>query len=808
MPQQPADRQIIDFRAGLFTEGGYLNTPEGSTVDEKNFEILIDGSRRRRKGLDAEASHVPYSLPATLGVDDAVSWGYWKNAGGDADIDFHVAQIGPRLHFWLDSGTSLSSQKESGTIELSTFSVTGTAADYEDNPVSFASGNGFLLVCGRYIEPFYIEYDTTGGTFTATPFILLERDFHTLDDGTLNLAGKPATLGQAHEYNLRNRGWKDADITQFYADKSVFPALNMLWHMGYRRQKDGTATYIDEDGIYTWDSNKMDAQPFGSASAPVGSLLVKAWDTTEAYNDVPAGPFNISTWTKVSTTYTITTTDPHGMTHPANFTISGNEAWYIKNDLELGGTLPDPYFFSLDGSYTTDSTPTTTTFTFTKSGGLAAFNSWDDQYASLGAVSTGDPLANLVDGYSTNERPTVCGWYAGRAWFGGIRHPKLNDKLYFTNVKFPNDLEFGQCYQKNDPTDPFFNELLPDDGGTVVISDIGALLALEEFNGSWLAFTTRGVWEIKGGRGGFTADNYTVRKMSDNECTSKFSVCRGEGFVTYAGRRGIFFIVPDEQTGILYSRSITADKIQTAFNEIPAARIDLIKARYDFVNKKVVYLYSDTASMTNVHYYNRALHYDVRLDAWSKMTYPGTATNWIIDLCVMQQGGETGTYAHMKYVIQSATRTQIAVVDSRTDFQDWDNTEQECYLITAYDNIGSWAHQRNAPIVHVFMGKTETGFDGSLNPVNPSSLTMQARWNWSDNANANEWGTATQVYRHVRQYTPPDSSDTFNSGYPVVVTRNKVRGRGRSLHLKFTGADTYDAHLLGYAIRYKIGGRI
>jgi hypothetical protein len=93
-------------------------------------------------------------------------------------------------------------------------------------------------------------------------------------------------------------------------------------------------------------------------------------------------------------------------------------------------------------------------------------------------------------------------------------------------------------------------------------------------------------------------------------------------------------------------------------------------------------------------------------------------------------------------------------------------------------------------------------------PVNSSSLKMQARWDWSDHPNAGEWGSEIQVYRHRRAYVPLEAEDPFNTGYPVIVTRNKVRGRGRSLHLKFTGEEGKDAHLLGYGIRYAVSGRV
>lgn len=58
------------------------------------------------------------------------------------------------------------------------------------------------------------------------------------------------------------------------------------------------------------------------------------------------------------------------------------------------------------------------------------------------------------------------------------------------------------------------------------------------------------------------------------------------------------------------------------------------------------------------------------------------------------------------------------------------------------------------------------------------------------------------MYRHRRQYVPSSTADTFADGQPVLVTKNKVRGRGRSLALKFTAGTGKDAWLIGWQIEF------
>jgi hypothetical protein len=96
------------------------------------------------------------------------------------------------------------------------------------------------------------------------------------------------------------------------------------------------------------------------------------------------------------------------------------------------------------------------------------------------------------------------------------------------------------------------------------------------------------------------------------------------------------------------------------------------------------------------------------------------------------------------------------------------------------------------------MERTETGFDGSFNPINESSCTLQSRWDFTDNANPNKWDGGQEVYRHKRMFIP--STSAFDDGYPVVITKNKLRGRGRAIQLRFTADPDYDMRILGWSM--------
>lgn len=75
-----------------------------------------------------------------------------------------------------------------------------------------------------------------------------------------------------------------------------------------------------------------------------------------------------------------------------------------------------------------------------------------------------------------------------------------------------------------------------------------------------------------------------------------------------------------------------------------------------------------------------------------------------------------------------------------------------------------------------------------------SSLLMQARWDWANTSASNKFSQQVQVYRNTKP------SATIAGGFPIVVTKNKVRGKGRALQIRFTSESGKDAEILGWGI--------
>ena len=85
---------------------------------------------------------------------------------------------------------------------------------------------------------------------------------------------------------------------------------------------------------------------------------------------------------------------------------------------------------------------------------------------------------------------------------------------------------------------------------------------------------------------------------------------------------------------------------------------------------------------------------------------------------------------------------------------------------------------------------------------------VQARWEWSDSSNSKRWGNPFQAYRYKRLYFPTDSTDTYDTGFSTIVTKNKLRGQGKVLSLKFYTEPDKNLHLYGWSMLMSVGNNV
>jgi len=468
------------------------------------------------------------------------------------------------------------------------------------------------------------------------------------------------------------------------------------------------------------------------------------------------------------------------------------------------------------------------------------------------AVATGSYPSLVVE--LENFRPSTGCLFAGRAWYSGIQSSTIASWVLFSRVA-DTDIKYEQCYQEGDPTAEFTNDLVASDGGVIPIVGAGGILLLKPLDDGILVFAKNGIWQIVGDTAGFKADSYQVKQVASFGINSAQSVVDVESSVVFWGTSGIYTLVKDQATGGYSPKSISLGKVQTLYQEIQQTTYSqYVRGFYDSVEKIVYWIYHGPNHDHEHLYLDRfecysILALNVSLEAFYTMSIATiedsspvivggflspNSGNSLSDFAVVAggvlvlAGGVqviTGISVHShspripKFltIVPSGSEFAISfsdflsVADTPEKFMDWysfDDVGVETttlpYVLTGYDLVDDGVRDHQAPYIYTYLRRTETGFDEDLNPLNPSSCTLQGRWGWTDATISGRWTSGEEVYRHRTLYIPVDTDDTYADGFPLIVAKSKMRGHGKSLQLKFGSASGKEMQLSGWAIQYTI----
>jgi hypothetical protein len=778
-------KQYFTFIRGLITEASPLTFPEGASLDEVNFELNIDGSRQRRLGIDYESG---YSLFAnSVATTDAISIFEWTSVRNDGTVNYVVVQTGSDLYFYEDTG-ALSANKLDFSIDLTQYKVTAASnADVAGSRVEMARGKGVLYVVGPFIEPLQISVDETFTTMSVSAMVLYIRDFEGAEEDIGNEVS-PGTMTDAHRYNLLNQGWTVDYIADYVSTIGKNPARNINPTIGIKKDP---ATNVNEFA----PENLVD-NVFGDARSASGRFIVEAFNTAAPLGSADAVDIVSFTYNDATDTVTLTTGSAHGLVALDTFIIQHNTFEYLTTPNSEGSQ--EIRERSLNGTHEVVSAPTATTITFVRI--ISNFDSLVDTETNPGSLQEDTDTVSNPSGVEEDYRPSCVAFYSGRVWYAGTPSNRLGDTILFSQI-VRRDEYATRCYQEADPTSQYFTEIVATDGGTIVIGDIDTIKKMVPYGNSLLVFAKNGVWQITvGDQGFFSPSNYAIRRISTYGLISPNGVTIVDGAPVYTADEGLIAITQDPQTGFLEAINIVASTVQTLYNDIPKENKVYLQLSYDTINKKMYLLYSNTN--TNKYLYDYQLVFDSRLKAFYKFNI--TSSNpYVAGMLVRQVVTDSGNNIKYLTVKTNATAGITFSQFSNTAFKDWytfDSTgvDASAYLITGYE-IGEAAFlSKYAPIVHCFLRRTETEFTASGFDF-PSSCTMQVRWDWADHTNSGKFGQSKEVYRHRRNYSG-STGDPFDDGQPVIVTRNRVRGRGKSIHIKFSTTSAKDCHIYGWSI--------
>jgi hypothetical protein len=214
MSRSVINQEFNTFVGGILTEANPINYPVGYTLDERNFILERNGTRRRRYGLEIEGSPAVTTLTTANG-----SIGELYTQWGD---DRLVIGLKDSIsYFEIDTEGNISSSE---TVIATGISLV-TLSTYQDYLIVVRAANKTFTTWsgGTTSWPtMHIDVYDRNLTLLNTPFIRV-RDYIGVDD-SLEVDERPAVLSDAHHYNLLNQGWNDTNITAFNAAIGAYPS--------------------------------------------------------------------------------------------------------------------------------------------------------------------------------------------------------------------------------------------------------------------------------------------------------------------------------------------------------------------------------------------------------------------------------------------------------------------------------------------------------------------------------------------------------------------------------------------------------
>ena len=471
-----------------------------------------------------------------------------------------------------------------------------------------------------------------------------------------------------------------------------------------------------------------------------------------------------------------------------------------------------------------------------------AFNAtdWNEIYTGSSLAANGHFVLDIFNKTRTGLTAEVetgrfrsVAAYAGRVFYAGIDSAKNGGKVYFSRLT-ERMADVGNCYQVFDPTSEIISDLLDTDGGVVRIPDAHNIRKLHVLGASLLVFAENGVWAVAGVDNVFRATEYAITRISDVGLTNENSFIVADGLPVWWSKTGIFAIKQGESLNVPTAQNLSLSTIQTFWNKIPNEKKAQVHVEYDKVNQRVFWFYPDATESID-HKYNNILVMDLALQAFYpwKIADQDTDTSYIIGTSYYSGLGSTETELQVvngadtiingsdtviatlyRDYLQGDSEIKVLVRDGATGkmtfatfrgftYLDWSDANYKSYAEAGYDFMGDMTTFKTAPYVTTYMRVTEDGYVASgagYDFINPSSCLMSVSWNLTKANSA-----PREIYK-LKDVPVVDPNDLSSIHYPTdtVVTKSKVRGRGRSMKLRFESASGKDFHLVGYEV---IGGK-
>lgn len=784
----PAQTSIENnFVGGLKTEFTGLNFPENACTDVDNCVFSLVGDVNRRFGFDYEVNNTQTSIDRT---GKALSTYKWNNAGGDGTTQIVVEQVGNILYFYRSStattASPLSTQVLSSTVDISGYLPSGSSADPSIAECQYTDGNGYLFVFHPNVDAFYCSY--TAGMVASNSIQIQTRDFNGVVEASVPVSFRPPALSNEHNYNLLNQGWTAAPI----------------WGAN-------STTMVE-----TLHAPNAASIPLGNNSftvqAGISGIVVGTAVTITGYFNaiVVDGSFRstalFNTYGNVisysGTTLVINVTSTTNFNWGQNITSLGTQAWSIVppaaiNTISAWNSALGNYPSNADVWWTfkddTDAfAPATTVNNVSQVTSQAAqghfilspFN-WNQS-----GVSGISSITNV----STTKRSRTGVWFQGRVFYTGVDDSQAatgdqqfytwTESIYFSQI-IENASQLGMCYQENDPTSETLFGELPSDGGVIVIQGSGAIYKLFPIQNGLLVFGANGIWFITGSQGiGFTANDYTVTKISGVRAFSGTSFVNVNGMPVFWNEEGIYTVELAQQGGLSVN-PITVGTIQSFYNSIPLDSRKYARGDYNPIDYVIQWVYRSTqeSDVTSRYEFDSILSLNTYNKAFAPYTFTGTPKIHGV-IYVSSPGGSTAPDPIFKYPCSapfSSTYKFTFADEHDTSYLDWVSYDTigvdfTSYFVTGYKLHGQALRQWQPTYVYMYSNNEEA-----------TSYRIQGIWNYATSGNSGKYSSIQLI-----------TNDIDDLGFKV--RRHRIRGHGTSLQLKVISVTGEPFHIIGWAI--------
>lgn len=738
-----------------------MQFPSNATKDELNFELNLDGSRSRRLGMDVVGT--PISTSISWGLVNGLGYSsyLWEGPGSDPTKKFLVVQVRDVIKIFDAQANPVSGALLHSPLVLGT----------SDSVWGYTTYGGKLYITNGTPDITVISWNATSGAFTTEFYRIKIRDTFGIEE---ILQPKYETdpqyrgeLNTQHYYNLYNQGWGIPRKPWLYGDNAAQNAIVMA----------GAPARSPSNSDKVWMGMDFRTVARESVGTP------------------PSG------------------SDPGDQSFFYTTLECFNKKQFDAVEGEQGSAAKGHYIID---AFTTGAS---------RSGGL---NDTHTKYP----VSAYYPFVFFNESISGGFN--CCASYSGRIFYSGFRGSISNgDKRTpdYTNFVFfsqliQSPLDAFKCYQEGDPTSREGNDIVDTDGGFVKVAGATGIRRLIPLGNRLLVIAENGIWSIAGeDNGSFKATGYRVDRISANGCISQYSVIVAGDTVYYCGADAIYKIQAN-QFGDLACVDVTSEKIKKFYANLTLISKQVSHGVYDRFTNRVHWLfYNDNVSPAE-GVPPIMLSLDIQLGSFYKFqinsapdALPFFFSSYLAPDVLNTGSAGTNPATTLPAKINKVKFVGICNVGGviniffsefkDTSFRDWKyftgaGIDANAYLLVGENSLGDVGVKKQLNYLSVVMRNTEKTISSGIIDKE-SSCMARCQWDFADSVVSNKWSFPTQVFRRIRTRGDTGVAD-FYTGHGYLVSKSKMRGRGRVFSLYLETEPDKDCQIVGWNLEVTTNG--